>query len=119
MNDQEDVVEFGYSSELSLFKPTLIDSGIQKMRWIPYKPVSQMERGLEFVVNNNSSAYLDLAKISLSLQVQVLKEDGTVLPDVGPGLDVTTDGSKLTTLLFITFQISVNTRERERERVVS
>ncbi len=95
MSDQDDIMEFGYSGELSLFKPTLIDSGVQKVRWIPYKPVSQMERGLEFVINNNSSAYLDLSKISLSLQVQVLKEDGTVLPAVGPGLDVSSDGSKL------------------------
>ena len=100
MNAQDDVMEFGYSDELSLFKPTLIDSGVQKMRWIPYKPVSQMERGLEFVVNNNSSAYLDLSKISLSLQVQVLKEDGTVLPDIGSGLDVSSEGSKLLTLVY-------------------
>ncbi len=94
MGEQEDIMEFGYSSELSLFKSSLIDSGVQKTRWIPYKPVSQMERGLEFVVNNNSSAYLDLSRTTLSLQVQVLKEDGTVLPGVGTGLDVSTDGSK-------------------------
>ena len=94
MTESDDFMEFGYTSELSLFKPSMIDSGVQKTRWIPYKPVTQMERGLEFVVNNNSSAYIDLSRTTLNLQVQVLKEDGTVLPKMPPGLEIKSDGSK-------------------------
>ena len=59
MNTSSDSMEFGYTSELSIFKPSLVDTGVQKVRWIPYKPVTQMERGIEFVINNNSSAYID------------------------------------------------------------
>ena len=94
MNTSSDIMEFGYTSELSLFKPSLIDTGVQKVRWIPYKPVTQMERGIEFVVNNNSSAYIDLARTTLNLQVQILKEDGTVLPEIGKGLDIPEGASK-------------------------
>ncbi len=110
MADQEDIMEFGYSSELSLFKSSLIDTGVQKIRWIPYKPVSQMERGLEFVVNNNSSAYLDLSRTTLSLQVQVLKEDGTVLPKIGTGLDVSSDGSKFV-YLYMKLNLTINSKK--------
>ena len=94
MNATEEVMEFGYSSELSIFKPSIIDSGVQKIRWIPYKPVSQMERGIEFVVNNNSSAYIDLSRTTLNLQVQILKEDGTALPKIPEGLNIPKDASK-------------------------
>ena len=94
MNTSSDIMEFGYTSELSIFKPSLLDTGVQKVRWIPYKPVTQMERGIEFVINNNSSAYIDLARTSLNLQVQVLKEDGTALPELGKGLDVADEASE-------------------------
>ncbi len=94
MNTSSDSMEFGYTSELSIFKPSLVDTGVQKVRWIPYKPVTQMERGIEFVINNNSSAYIDLARTSLNLQVQILKEDGTAIPPLGDGLDIPEDASK-------------------------
>lgn len=87
MTESDEYFDFGYSANLSLFQPPLIDSGVEKTRWIPYKSVSQMDRGLEFVVSNNSSAYIDLSRIRLQLQVQIRQEDGTALPIIPPGAD--------------------------------
>lgn len=84
----KDYLDLGYAQELSLFQPSLIDTGVQKTRWIQHKPVTQMERNLEFVITNNSSAYIDLARTTLQLQVQLLKQDGSVIPEVPSGIDI-------------------------------
>lgn len=88
MSSSDEYLDFGYTANLSLFQPPLVDTGIEKTKWVPYKSVSQMDRGLEFVVANNSSAYIDLSRTRLHLQVKVCLEDGSSLPVIPPGVEI-------------------------------
>ena len=72
----------GYGEELALFERPVIDGGVQKVRWIEYKPVNQITSGgaIEFLVSGNGNHYIDLRRTRLNIKVKVLQGDGTDLP---------------------------------------
>ena len=92
---EESHVEFGYSQQLSLFQPSIVDTGVEKFRCIPIRPVSQMDNSLEFVVKNQSSAYIDFKRTTLQIKAQVLLSDGTAIPTVPDTGDRDPASSKL------------------------
>ena len=95
MENEESHIEFGYLSQLSLFQPSIIDTGVERFRCVPTRPVSQMDNSLEFVVKNSSSAYIDFARTTLQLKVQVLMSDGSPIPAVSDLGDMEPASSKL------------------------
>ena len=69
----------GYGEELALFEKPVIDGGVQKVRWIEYKPVNQITAGgaVEFIVSGNGNQYIDLRRTRLNVKVKVLLGDGS------------------------------------------
>lgn len=85
---------YGYSEELALFEKPVIDAGVEKVRWIEYKPVNQISHGsnIEFVVSGNGNQYIDLRRTRLYIKAKVTLEDGRPLPSDEPIM--TADGKR-------------------------
>ena len=73
----------GHQSNLALFAPVKVDTGIEKVEWIDYRPTSQISRGsaIDFFIPGNGQNYIDLQKTKLYMKVRILKKDGTSITD--------------------------------------
>ncbi len=73
MNAQE-----GHSEELALFQSSAIDTGIESVEWVDFRPVSQLTRdgAVEFNLTGNSAAYIDLRRTRLHVKVRITKGNG-------------------------------------------
>ena len=69
----------GYQSNLALFHPKPVDTGIEQIQYIDYRPISQLSSGsfVEFNISPTSMEYIDLRKTRLHLKVRILRNDGT------------------------------------------
>ncbi len=68
----------GHSEELAIFQTPAIDTGVESVEWIDFRPVSQLSSSgpIEFVIPSHSTAYLDLAKTRLHVKLRIVKADG-------------------------------------------
>lgn len=78
-----------YGKELALFSIPPTNSGVEKIHWVQYQPVSNAgdDGPLEFVIGGNGNQYIDLAQTRLQVKVKVVKGDGKSLEadeHVGP-----------------------------------
>lgn len=78
-----------YGAELALFDVPPTNSGVEKVKWIDHRPVSQAseEGPLEFTISGSGNQYLDLKRTRLHVKVKVVKGDKSSLVDnehVGP-----------------------------------
>lgn len=78
-----------YGKELALFRVPPTNSGVEKVQWIEYRPISNAgdEGPLEFVITGSGNQYIDLQRTKLHVKIKVVKGDGTSLGDqehVGP-----------------------------------
>ena len=73
----------GHQSNLALFHPLPVDTGVESIQWIEYRPVSQLSYGsfIEFNVPPCSMEYLDLSKTRLHIKARILKTDGSQVTD--------------------------------------
>ena len=70
----------GHQSNLALFHPLPVDTGVESIQWIEYRPVSQLTHGsfVEFNVPPSSMEYLDLSKTRLHIKARIVKKsDGS------------------------------------------
>ena len=78
-----------YGKELALFHVPATNTGIEKVKWVEYRPVSQAgdEGPLEFQITGGGNQYIDLQQTKLHVKIKVVKGDGSVLGNqehVGP-----------------------------------
>lgn len=73
---------YGYSEELAIFEKPVINAGVQKVRWIEYRPVNQITQdgSIDFVISGNGSNYVDLRRTYLHVKAKVVHSDDTPLP---------------------------------------
>lgn len=71
----------GHSSELAIFQSSVLDTGIEAIEWVDFRPVSQLtsDGAVEFNIAGNSISYLDLKRTRLHLKVRILTENGTAV----------------------------------------
>ena len=71
----------GYQSNLALFHPKPVDTGIEQIQYIDYRPISQLTSGsfVEFNIAPGSMEYIDLRQTRLHLKVRILKSDGSMV----------------------------------------
>lgn len=69
----------GHQSNLALFAPVKVDTGIEKIEWVDYRPISPISRGsvIDFFVPGNGQNYIDLGKTKLYIKVRIVKKDGS------------------------------------------
>ena len=69
----------GHQSNLALFQQPYVDTAIETVEWIDYRPVSQITRGaaIEFNVPGNGLNYIDLQSTKLYIKVRILRPDGS------------------------------------------
>ena len=85
----EDDDSIVYGKELALFRVPRVNSGVEKIHWVQYQPVSNAgdDGPLEFVISGGGNQYIDLAQTKIHVKVKVVKGDGKSLEDkehVGP-----------------------------------
>ncbi len=73
--------EEGHQSNLALFAPVKVDTGIEKVEWVDYRPISQISRGsaIDFFIPGNGQNYIDLEKTRLYMKVRISKKDGSTI----------------------------------------
>ena len=71
----------GHQSNLALFHPLPVDTGVESIQWIEYRPVSQLNNGsiVEFNVSPSSMEYIDLSKTRLHVKLRIIKSDGSAV----------------------------------------
>ena len=69
----------GHQSNIALFQQPYVDTAIENVEWIDYRPVSQLTRGaaIDFNVPGNGLNYIDLKSTKLYIKVRILRPDGT------------------------------------------
>ena len=75
--------------ELNLFTPTIPDTSLHSREWIEYRPISQVtdSSALDFNIPAQSSAYVDLKRSVLNIQLRLVNADNTPTDEnlvVGP-----------------------------------
>ena len=72
------------NSELLLFDPILVNSGVEKMIWVDYLPVNQLgndEGPIDIVVPGTGPYYVDLKRSRICVKAKIVKADGTDLEE--------------------------------------
>ena len=66
----------GHGVNLALFDPVKIDTGVQKVEWIEYRPISQVTSGsvIEFQIPGTGQNYIDLQKTELYITARIVKK---------------------------------------------
>ena len=77
----------GHSPALAIFQSPVVDTGVESVEWVGFRPVSQLSGGgpIEFNIPGHSTSYIDLKRTRLHIKVRILKADGT---PVGPDNNV-------------------------------
>ena len=69
------------NDKLALFKTIPHDLGIESVKWIDYRPVSQLTHGAAVTFSiPPSPMYIDLRQSRLQVKCRILKGDGSTLP---------------------------------------
>ena len=76
-------------SELDLFSVPPTQTSIEHGQWVEFHPLASITQGgpIEFSISGSGEDYVDLANTLLYVRAQIIKDDGTNLPDdanVGP-----------------------------------
>ena len=68
-----------HNDNLDLFSETPVDSSIQSLEYIQFRPVNPITRQtvIEFNIPGNGLPYVDLSKTKLYIKVAIQKKDGT------------------------------------------
>ena len=72
------------SKTIALFQPAYTEIGIQEVKWINYRPTSQVTNSsaLEFNIPGTSPEYVDLGRTYLNIKLKVTHADGSsLMPD--------------------------------------
>jgi hypothetical protein len=79
---EEENINYGYSEELALFEKPVLNGGVQKVRWVEYRPVNQITQdgSIDFVISGNGNNYVDLRRTYLYVKANVLQNDDIPLP---------------------------------------
>jgi hypothetical protein len=82
MDADNNTGNYGYSEELALFEKPVLNGGVQKVRWIEYRPVNQITQdgSIDFIISGNGSSYVDLRRTYLYVKAKVVRHDDTPLP---------------------------------------
>ena len=69
----------GHQESLALFRPRPIDTSIEKIEYVEYRPVSVINRNnvIEFNIDGNSSCYIDLRSTKLYVKARILHKNGS------------------------------------------
>lgn len=69
----------GHQANLALFQQPYVDTAIESIEWVDYRPVSQITRGatIEFSVPGHGLNYIDLKSTKLYIKVRILRPDGS------------------------------------------
>jgi hypothetical protein len=79
---EKNEINYGYSEELALFEKPVLNAGVQKVRWVEYRPVNHITQdgSIDFVVSGNGSNYVDLRRTYLNVKAKILQQDDSPLP---------------------------------------
>jgi len=68
-----------HTEQLALFSVPPTNSGVERIQWIEYRPISQSMDGgpVEFNISGNSVQYVDLYRTRLHVKVRIDSADGT------------------------------------------
>ncbi len=68
----------GHSEELAIFQTPIVDTGIERIEWVGFRPVSQLTIGspVEFNIPGHSTSYIDLKKTRIHIKLRLVKGDG-------------------------------------------
>ena len=71
--------DLGFNSELMLFQPPVVNSGVDYVQWMECRPLNQLteEGSVDLQVTGQGSQYLDLQRSRLYVKAQIVKEDGS------------------------------------------
>ena len=73
-------MEKDYPEELALFQSPSKELAVQKIQFVEYRPVGQLNTGpLEFQIPATANQYLDLFRSRLCLKVKIVKGDGSAI----------------------------------------
>ena len=69
----------GFTENLSLFSTPPVDTGLLKIHWQEFHPVSLLNKGypIQFTIPPTSSEYVDLNRTTLYMKVRIIKPDGS------------------------------------------
>ena len=70
----------GVPTQLNVFAPPIVQSAIERVLIVEYRPTNQIssqDAPVVFVLGGNSKHYLDLKRTKLYLKAKISKEDGT------------------------------------------
>jgi hypothetical protein len=76
-----------YTSDMDLFSVPPHDVGVSKILWEDYTPIGDYGKNscFEFNIPNNGTAYVDMKKTRLYVELEIKKQTGTEdAPDIGP-----------------------------------
>ena len=75
------IVMASISKYLSLFQPPYKEYGVEQIKWVNYRPVSQITNSsaIEFNIAGTSADYFLLSKTFLHVKVKIVHTDGTSL----------------------------------------
>ena len=84
------------NQKLALFKTTPEELGIESIKWIEYRPTSQLTHGAAITFSiPPSPVYMDLKRSRLHVKCRILVGDGTHLPAIPPGISNIPDEAKV------------------------
>ena len=68
----------GHGSNLALFTEKPVDAGIEQIKYVEYRPTSQVAQGslIEFQISGSGMDYIDLQKMRLYVKARILRPDG-------------------------------------------
>ena len=69
----------GFTESLSLFSVPPVDTGLLRIHWQEFHPVSPLNKGspIQFTVPPTSSEYVDLKRTTLNMKVRIIRPDGS------------------------------------------
>ena len=72
-------MDAGFNSELMLFQPPVVNSGVDYVQWMECRPLNQLteDGSVDLQVTGQGSQYLDLQRSRLYVKAQIVKEDGS------------------------------------------
>jgi hypothetical protein len=73
----------GVPKELDIFEPAVVQTAIEKVFYVDYRPTNQIstqDAPIFFSIGSESRHYIDLSKTLLYAKVRLLKEDGEDVP---------------------------------------
>jgi hypothetical protein len=73
----------GHSPALAIFQTPVVDTGVESVEWVGFRPVSQLAGGgpIEFNIPGHSTSYIDLKRTRLHIKLRLLKADGSPVGD--------------------------------------